>query len=100
MADNVRTLAVGTVQDLEHHDTTQSRWGCSAAKTLIENSTSTPLRHLPQLQKRILRWLAADHHRTHGVILSSHAELVKALGGYKGNTSRSLQTLERRGLIV
>jgi hypothetical protein len=48
---------------------------------------------LSQLQKRILRWLAADHHRTHGVIVSSHEELVKALGGYKGNISRSLQTL-------
>ena len=53
-----------------------------------------------QLQKRILRWLAADHHRTHGVIVSSHEELVKALGGYKGNISRSLQTLESRGFIV
>ena len=55
---------------------------------------------LSQLQKRILRWLAADHHRTHGVIVSSHEELVKALGGYKGNISRSLQTLESRGFIV
>jgi DNA-binding MarR family transcriptional regulator len=55
---------------------------------------------LSQLQKRILRWLAADHHRTHGVIVSSHEELVKAIGGYKGNISRSLQTLERRGFIV
>jgi DNA-binding MarR family transcriptional regulator len=55
---------------------------------------------LSRLQKRILRWLAADHHRTHGVIVSSHEELVKALGGYKGNISRSLQTLESRGFIV
>jgi DNA-binding MarR family transcriptional regulator len=55
---------------------------------------------LSQLQKRILRWLAADHHRTHGVIVSSHEELVKALGGYKGNISRSLQTLESGGFIV
>jgi hypothetical protein len=36
---------------------------------------------LSQLQKRILRWLAADHHRTYGVIVSSHEELVKAIGG-------------------
>src|SRR5215208_733067 len=35
--------------------------------------------------------------RTHGVILSSHEEWVKALGGYKGNVSRSLQMLETRG---
>src|SRR5262249_1235161 len=46
MADNIRPVAVGTVQDLENHDATQSRWGGSAAKTLIENSTSTPVRHL------------------------------------------------------
>ena len=55
---------------------------------------------LSHLQKRILRWLAADHRRTSGVILSSHEELVKALGGYKGNISRSLQTLETRGWII
>ncbi len=52
---------------------------------------------LSRLQKRILQWLAADHQRTKGFILSSHEELVKALGGYKGNVSRSLQTLETRG---
>ena len=55
---------------------------------------------LSRLQKRILRWLVADHHRTNGVILSSHEELVKALGGYKGNVSRSLQTLETREWII
>jgi DNA-binding MarR family transcriptional regulator len=55
---------------------------------------------LSQRQKRILKWLAADHYRTRGFIVSSHEELVKALGGYKGNISRSLQTLERRGFIV
>jgi hypothetical protein len=38
--------------------------------------------------------------RTHGVILSSHEEWVKALGGYKGNVSRSLQMLETRGWII
>ena len=54
---------------------------------------------LARLQKRILQWLAADHHRTKGVIRSSHEELVKAVGGYKGNVSRSLQTLETRGWI-
>jgi DNA-binding MarR family transcriptional regulator len=55
---------------------------------------------LSHLQKRILRWLVADHHRTKGVILSSHEELVKALDEYKGNVSRSLQTLETRGWII
>ena len=47
MANNIRTLAVGTVQDVENHDATRSRWGCSAAETFIKNSTSTPVRHLP-----------------------------------------------------
>jgi DNA-binding MarR family transcriptional regulator len=55
---------------------------------------------LSHLQKRILRWLAADHSRTNGVILSSHEELVKALDAYKGNVSRSLQTLAARGWII
>ena len=55
---------------------------------------------LSHLQKRILRWLAAEHYRTRGFIVSSHEELVKALGGYKGNISRSLQTLETQGWIV
>jgi DNA-binding MarR family transcriptional regulator len=54
---------------------------------------------LSRLQKRMLQWLAADHHRTKGVIRSSHEELMKAVGGYKGNVSRSLQTLETRGWI-
>jgi hypothetical protein len=34
---------------------------------------------LSRLHKRILQWLAADHQRTKGFILSSHEELVKAL---------------------
>src|SRR5215831_20541832 len=48
MADNIRAVTVGTVEDLEYHDTTRSRWGYSASETRTENSTSTPLRHLPQ----------------------------------------------------
>jgi DNA-binding MarR family transcriptional regulator len=55
---------------------------------------------LSHLQKRLLRWLAADHHRTSGVSGSSPEELVQVLGGYKGNSSRSLQALETRGWIV
>src|SRR5262245_25960144 len=46
MADNIRTLAVRTVQDLENHDATRSCWRGSAVETLIENSISTPVRHL------------------------------------------------------
>lgn len=53
-----------------------------------------------RLQKHMLRWLLADHQRTRGVLASSYAELVKALGGDKGNISHSLRTLEARGWIV
>jgi len=31
---------------------------------------------LSRLQQRILRWLAADHQRTRGMIVSSHEDLV------------------------
>jgi DNA-binding MarR family transcriptional regulator len=55
---------------------------------------------ISRLQKRILRWLAADHRRTRGMIASSHQELVQALQGDKGNMSHSLQTLERHGLVI
>ena len=53
-----------------------------------------------RLQKQMLQWLLADHHRTRGILASSHAELVKALQGDKGNISHSLRTLEARGWIV
>jgi predicted transcriptional regulator len=46
---------------------------------------------LSRLHKRILQWLAADHQRTKGVILSSHEELVKTLQRDKGTISRSLR---------
>ena len=38
-----------------------------------------PTWRLSRLQQRILRWLAADHQRTRGMIVSSHEDLVKAL---------------------
>ena len=59
-----------------------------------------PTWRLSRLQQRILRWLAADHQRTRGMIVSSHEDLVKALPADKGNRSRSLRTLEARGWIV
>jgi DNA-binding MarR family transcriptional regulator len=59
-----------------------------------------PATRLSQLQKGILRWLAADHQRTHGRITSSHQELVRALHRDKGNISHSLQTLEGRGWLT
>ena len=55
---------------------------------------------LSQLQKHILRWLAADHQRTNGVIASSHPELVHALQRDKGNISHRLRTLERHGCFL
>ena len=55
---------------------------------------------LSRLQKRILRWLAADNKRTRGMIASSHPELAAALPSAKGNISHSLRCLEIQGLIV
>ena len=46
---------------------------------------------LSRLHQRILQWLAVDHQRTKGFILSSHEELVKALQRDKGTISRSLR---------
>src|SRR5262252_6261897 len=48
MADEVGSVTIGAVQDLENHEATRSRWGYSASETLMENSTSTPVRHLQQ----------------------------------------------------
>jgi DNA-binding MarR family transcriptional regulator len=55
---------------------------------------------LSRLQKRIMRLLLAEHHRTRGGTSMGHVELVKALGGDKSNISHSLRTLETRGVIV
>jgi DNA-binding MarR family transcriptional regulator len=55
---------------------------------------------LSRLQQRILRWLAVDHQRTKGIIVSSHEDLVKALREDKSNISRSLRTLEVRGWLM
>ena len=55
---------------------------------------------LSRLQKRMLRWLAADEQRSRGMIASSHPELVAALPSAKGNISHSLRGLEKQGLIV
>lgn len=55
---------------------------------------------LSRLQKRIMRLLLAQHHRTRGGTSMGHVELVKALGGDKSTISHSLRTLETRGVIV
>lgn len=47
---------------------------------------------LSRLQKRIMRLLLAEHHRTRGGTAMGHFELVKALGGDKSNISHSLRT--------
>ena len=51
-------------------------------------------RRLSRRQKHILRWLAADHRRTRGMITSSHQELVRAVQGDKGNISHSCRRLK------
>src|SRR5713226_1146851 len=48
MADDIGPLTVGTGQELENHDATRSRWECLTSETLIEDSRSTSLRHLPR----------------------------------------------------
>ena len=53
-----------------------------------------------RLQKRILRLLMPEHHRTRGGTAMGHYELVKTLGGDKGNISHSLRALEARGWIA
>jgi hypothetical protein len=59
-----------------------------------------PGARLSQLQKRILRWLVADHQRTQGRIMRRPQELVRALQRDKGNSSRSFRPLEGWGWIV
>jgi DNA-binding MarR family transcriptional regulator len=55
---------------------------------------------LSRLQQRILRWLAVDHQRTKGLIVSSHEDLVKALREDQSHISRSLRTREARGWLM
>ena len=55
---------------------------------------------LSRLQKRIVRWLAADDKRTRGMIARSHPELAAALPSAKGNIRHRLRCWERQGLIV
>ena len=57
-------------------------------------------RRLSHLQQQILAWLLRDEQRTHGVISSSHPELVGTLASAKGNISHSLHLLETRGWII
>src|SRR2546428_6113761 len=45
MSHNIRALTVGTVEDLDHHNTTLSHWGFSASPIFDKHSRSTPLEH-------------------------------------------------------
>jgi hypothetical protein len=55
---------------------------------------------LSRLQRRMLRWLAADAPRTRGMSTRSHPELVAALPSAKGHLRPSLRRLETQGLRV
>ena len=55
---------------------------------------------LSRLQKRLLRWLDAEYKRTNGGLANSHQELVLLLPHDKGNISRSLRALEKRGWLA
>src|SRR5882762_8773629 len=93
MANNIRTVAVGTVQDLENHDATRSRWGCSAAATFIKNSTSTPMRHLPyRIGTRLIllsrRATAADSPYQFAMLVDRHGPLGRQHAPPQGGDDR------------
>ena len=48
-----------------------------------------------RLQKQMLRWLLADHHRTRGVIASSHEALVKLWEGTRAISAIACTRWER-----
>jgi DNA-binding MarR family transcriptional regulator len=54
---------------------------------------------LSRLQRRILAWLDQEDRRTLGTRPARHRALVLAMGADKGNLSRSLKGLERKGVI-
>jgi len=55
---------------------------------------------LSRLQKRRLRWVAADEQRTRRMMTSRHPERVAALPSAKGNISHSLRRLETQGVLA
>jgi hypothetical protein len=50
-------------------------------------------RRLSTLQEHIMRWLLEDTRRANRILLSDHANLVKAIDADKGNISKSLRNL-------
>jgi insertion element IS1 protein InsB len=61
MAHNIRALTVGAVKYLKNHESTLVCWSFSASRPRIEDSRSTPLKHLQKVEPRWL-WHAIDHH--------------------------------------
>ena len=57
-------------------------------------------RRVSRLQKRILRLLVAEYHRTREAPPGSHYKIDWPWAGDKGNISHSLRTLEERGWLV
>ena len=57
------------------------------------------LTRLSRLQRRILRYVFEAEARSGWSVSSSHYDLVRALGGNKGNISISLRNLESKGLV-
>jgi DNA-binding MarR family transcriptional regulator len=55
---------------------------------------------LSRLQRRILRYVYTVEVRSRGIMAASHLELVRALGGNKGNISLSVRNLEAKGLVT
>ena len=58
-----------------------------------------PVRLSP-LQRRMLRWLAADEQRTRGMITRSHPELVAAVPSAKGHMRHRLRRFETQGVLA
>src|SRR5262249_5509536 len=48
MAHNIRALTVEAVKHLKNHESTLVCWSFSASRPRIEDSRSTPLKHLPE----------------------------------------------------
>jgi len=55
---------------------------------------------LSQLQRRILQYVYAAEARSGGIVSASHVELMRAVGGNKGNVSISVRNLEAKGLVM
>ncbi len=55
---------------------------------------------LSRLQRRILRYVYEVETRSRGMVSASHVELMRAVGGNKGNVSFSVRNLEAKGLVA